>query len=332
MSDSLISSPLVTLRESIDALALEVTLHDLDSPEQIQPLARKIQREAEAADMPAIAAIAIELNRAPTGQTLRDAVSRMQQLLVPVAPAPLNQDPELVADFILEAREHLSTVESQLLALEQDPSNLEAINTIFRGFHTIKGVAGFLEFDDHPAVRARSRDPARSGPQLQTLGRFRSDRCHPPQRRSHEPMSARRGGRPRKPAAGRAANGAHPREGCLRNPKSEIRNPTSEIRNPTPRRTARRQGRHRQARLPGGYDRRIGHRTISDPARSRYGRRAQRAADPQPEPVDSHHRGRAARRHDHAHDSRRPVVPAHGAPGARPGAERRQTGQLPGEW
>ena len=142
MSDSLIS-----LRESIDALALEVTLHDLDSPEQIQPLARKIQREAEAADMPAIAGIAVELDRVPSGPTLRDAVSRMQQLLVP-ATAPLNQDPELVADFILESREHLSTVESQLLALEQDPCNSEAINTIFRGFHTIKGVAGFLEFDD----------------------------------------------------------------------------------------------------------------------------------------------------------------------------------------
>jgi two-component system, chemotaxis family, sensor kinase CheA len=148
VSDSLISSPLVMLRESIDALALEVTLHDLDSPEQIQPLARKIQRAAEAADMPAVAAIAVELDRAPTGQTLRDAVSRMQQLLLSAAPAPLNQDPELVADFILESREHLSTVESQLLALEQDPCNSEAINTIFRGFHTIKGVAGFLEFDD----------------------------------------------------------------------------------------------------------------------------------------------------------------------------------------
>jgi two-component system chemotaxis sensor kinase CheA len=143
-----VSDRLISLRESIDALALEVTLHDLHSPEQIQPLARKIQREAEAADMPAVAGIAVELHRAPTGQTLRDAVSRMQQLLVPAPPAPLNQDPELVADFILESREHLSMVESQLLALEQDPGNSEAINTIFRGFHTIKGVAGFLEFDD----------------------------------------------------------------------------------------------------------------------------------------------------------------------------------------
>jgi two-component system chemotaxis sensor kinase CheA len=40
----------------------------------------------------------------------------------------------------------LTAIEAQLLALEQDPQNAEAINTIFRGFHTIKGLAGFLEF------------------------------------------------------------------------------------------------------------------------------------------------------------------------------------------
>ena len=87
---------------------------------------------------------------------LRDIVFRMQQLLdapeVPAAPpaaeppASLSQDPELVSDFIMESREHLSGIEAQLLALEQDPRNLEAINTIFRGFHTIKGLAGFLDF------------------------------------------------------------------------------------------------------------------------------------------------------------------------------------------
>ncbi len=69
--------------------------------------------------------------------------------MTPVAPAVpllLNQDPELVADFIMESREHLAALEAQLLALEQDPRNTEAINTIFRGFHTIKGLAGFLDF------------------------------------------------------------------------------------------------------------------------------------------------------------------------------------------
>jgi two-component system chemotaxis sensor kinase CheA len=57
----------------------------------------------------------------------------------------LASDPELLGDFILESTEHLTTIESQLLTLEQDPANAEAIHAIFRGFHTIKGLAGFLE-------------------------------------------------------------------------------------------------------------------------------------------------------------------------------------------
>ena len=53
-----------------------------------------------------------------------------------------------VADFVLESREHLATIEAQALTLERDPSDGEALNSAFRGFHTIKGLAGFLEFWD----------------------------------------------------------------------------------------------------------------------------------------------------------------------------------------
>ena len=56
----------------------------------------------------------------------------------------LASDPEMLSDFILESREHLTAVELHLLALDQDSRNPEAINAIFRGFHTIKGLAGFL--------------------------------------------------------------------------------------------------------------------------------------------------------------------------------------------
>ncbi len=60
---------------------------------------------------------------------------------------PLASDPELIGDFILESREHLTAIELQLLTLDQDPSNSEAMHAIFRGFHTIKGMAGFLDLD-----------------------------------------------------------------------------------------------------------------------------------------------------------------------------------------
>ena len=52
-----------------------------------------------------------------------------------------------IGDFILESREHLTAIELQLLTLDQDPANAEAIHAIFRGFHTIKGMAGFLDLD-----------------------------------------------------------------------------------------------------------------------------------------------------------------------------------------
>ncbi len=60
---------------------------------------------------------------------------------------PLASDPELIGDFILESREHLTAIELQLLTLDQDPFNAEALHAIFRGFHTIKGMAGFLDLD-----------------------------------------------------------------------------------------------------------------------------------------------------------------------------------------
>ena len=64
----------------------------------------------------------------------------------PKAPfGELGRDPELLGDFILESREHLTAIEIHLLALDQDSGNSEAIHAIYRGFHTIKGLAGFLE-------------------------------------------------------------------------------------------------------------------------------------------------------------------------------------------
>lgn len=55
-----------------------------------------------------------------------------------------NDDMEILTDFVSEALENLDTIEVNLIDLEQDPSNMDIINDIFRPFHTIKGVSGFL--------------------------------------------------------------------------------------------------------------------------------------------------------------------------------------------
>jgi two-component system chemotaxis sensor kinase CheA len=56
----------------------------------------------------------------------------------------LEENRELLGEFYGEAVEHLQQIEAALLALEQQPDNPEALNSIFRSFHTIKGNAGFL--------------------------------------------------------------------------------------------------------------------------------------------------------------------------------------------
>jgi len=53
-------------------------------------------------------------------------------------------DMEILIDFVSEAEENLDTIEVNLIDLEQDPTNSDIINDIFRPFHTIKGVSGFL--------------------------------------------------------------------------------------------------------------------------------------------------------------------------------------------
>ena len=54
------------------------------------------------------------------------------------------QDEEILQDFLIEAGEILESLSEQLVELENDPNNADLLNAIFRGFHTVKGGAGFL--------------------------------------------------------------------------------------------------------------------------------------------------------------------------------------------
>ncbi|MFN3984118.1 MAG: chemotaxis protein CheA [Rhodocyclaceae bacterium] len=51
---------------------------------------------------------------------------------------------DLLQDFLIEAGDLLSGVDNKLVDLERAPGDLGLLNDIFRGFHTIKGGAGFL--------------------------------------------------------------------------------------------------------------------------------------------------------------------------------------------
>ncbi len=60
------------------------------------------------------------------------------------ATLPPDTDASLMKDFIAECFEYAENAEASLLALETNPENKDAIGTVFRAFHTIKGTSAFL--------------------------------------------------------------------------------------------------------------------------------------------------------------------------------------------
>ncbi|MCF6202564.1 MAG: chemotaxis protein CheA [Methylococcaceae bacterium] len=70
----------------------------------------------------------------------------------------IDLDDEILQDFLVEAGEILELLGEQLVELEQSPDNFDLLNAIFRGFHTIKGGAGFLALDPLVAVCHKAED------------------------------------------------------------------------------------------------------------------------------------------------------------------------------
>ncbi len=156
------------LRERIDDLSTRLLIEEPGpealggGPGTFLAVLAELGRQAGDAGYGEAARVAQELSEGqPLVAQLQEGLARLQQALsdgardaAPAPPAPerpqatysLALDPELVADFILESREHLTSIEQRLLVLEREPANADAIHSVFRGFHTIKGLAGFLEF------------------------------------------------------------------------------------------------------------------------------------------------------------------------------------------
>lgn len=79
---------------------------------------------------------------APVGKTLGPSP--------PEEPAvyEIDEDKDLFFSFVSESLEHVQEIEIRIISLEQDSGNKEVINDVFRHFHTIKGVSGFLKLQD----------------------------------------------------------------------------------------------------------------------------------------------------------------------------------------
>ena len=155
------------LRRNIEDMALQLIVGESDSSADASawiPVLEKISAAAARENAESVAGAATLVGQAlralavaPAGDpgavaaVLQEGILNLQKAMEgPVRDVPpqeklLSQDPELMSDFIVESREHLVNIESQVLTLEREPTDGEALNAVFRGFHTIKGLAGFLE-------------------------------------------------------------------------------------------------------------------------------------------------------------------------------------------
>jgi two-component system chemotaxis sensor kinase CheA len=141
------------LRRQVEELATTFVMQESPAaPEALRALAEALEetrRQAVEAGREDVAQIAAELAGAGPDD-LRQGIAKLQAAVAgaPAAPAgAVAQDTDLLNDVVMEASEHLISVESQLLTLEQDPTNAEAVHSTFRSFHTIKGLAGFMELN-----------------------------------------------------------------------------------------------------------------------------------------------------------------------------------------
>jgi two-component system chemotaxis sensor kinase CheA len=133
--DDLLGMPSLDHSEGAIESLVRLAGQFLDEP--VSPTLRPL-----AADLVATAGTDQEKEFRAALRHLADAIE--QQREIEDTASEFADDPEMVRDFLIEAREHLSSVESGLLAIEKEPDDAEALNAVFRSFHSIKGLAAFL--------------------------------------------------------------------------------------------------------------------------------------------------------------------------------------------
>jgi two-component system chemotaxis sensor kinase CheA len=129
---------LVTAQNRLDLRDRLAMAMDDPTPDNTEKAASPRRRRT--AELPAIAPLEPVVAAGAAG-VASDAAALPAPLL------PADSDLSLLGDFIAESRELLEHAEAALLGLELAPDDAEAINTIFRAFHTVKGTSAFLALD-----------------------------------------------------------------------------------------------------------------------------------------------------------------------------------------
>ncbi|HEX2873743.1 MAG TPA: chemotaxis protein CheA, partial [Polyangiaceae bacterium] len=124
--DSLLSGEAADAEQ---ALAAAVRLTCLATSPDESPRNSEPDLEWESEEVAPVAAAVSEVPSLPPGKPT----------LVPADP-----DLDLIGEFMTEANEHVVNAEAALLTLEERPDDAAAVNTVFRAFHTVKGVSSML--------------------------------------------------------------------------------------------------------------------------------------------------------------------------------------------
>ncbi len=117
----------------------------------------------------------------PAAQSAETPVAEAQSLAGEDAAPPYEQVPlvidakelEFLKGFVEEAREHIEAIEAALLEVERAPDDPDCIGNLFRPFHTIKGMAGFLNLRDINCLTHEAEtllDQGRKGQRQMTAG------------------------------------------------------------------------------------------------------------------------------------------------------------------
>jgi two-component system chemotaxis sensor kinase CheA len=148
--------------ELLAALAAAAVEADAGDPASLRELGKALEAAHGAGAVSGVlAAEADALAKALQGKTgAAEALARVNALLgdeaaQPPAAAPgatsAQRDPEtveLIGDFLEEGGEGLARADEMLLAVEKHGPEADKVHALFRVFHTIKGVAGFLELTE----------------------------------------------------------------------------------------------------------------------------------------------------------------------------------------
>ena len=141
--DSPLAGPGRVLHRRLDALLDAASAWDEPSVQNLQefvawlPSALAAERSGEKSPPPPSGGTSVI---ASASSAAAAAVEAAEELLA----LDLAENRELLGEFHVEALDHLQQIEAALLVLDASPDERDALNGLFRSFHTIKGVAGFL--------------------------------------------------------------------------------------------------------------------------------------------------------------------------------------------